>query len=283
MPPGRCQTVVSRPDQLAPPPPAASWRIGTIGFSYPDWSGPFYPEYLKQADWLEYYSRHYDTVELDTTFYAIPPIERVERWAAAVPANFRFCPKTPRTITHEGLLATKADEMRRFVEACRAFGPKLGAVLIQFPPSVTAERFADVDAFLGSLPADARFAVEFRHRSWGTADALHLLHDRGCAFVSAEYATRPARVFATADFLYLRLIGVHDTYPKHERELADPSDRLAWWREAAGRVAEKVTGGFVFANNDYAGYAPATANRVKHLFGQVVKEPTEGKTGELFG
>ena len=253
-----------------------------MGFSYSDWSGPFYPAYLKPGDWLEYYSRHYDAVELDTTFYAVPPVGRVERWAAVTPDHFRFCLKTPRAVTHDRPLAAGVDDMRRFLDACRAFGPKLGAVLIQFAPSYAADHFAEVDAFLATLPGDVRFAVEFRHRTWGTADALRMVHARGCAFVSAEYASRPARVFATADFLYLRLIGVHHRYPKHERELADVSAGLEWWRRAVEPALAKVNTAYVFVNNDYAGYSPATANRFKRLVGLEAKEPTEGKTRGLF-
>lgn len=258
------------------------WRIGTMGFSYPDWSGPFYPDHLKPGGWLEYYSRHYDAVELDTTFYAIPPVERVERWAAATPAGFRFCLKTPRAITRDRPLAAGVDDMRRFVDACRAFGPKLGAVLVQFPPTYAADHIAEVDAFLAALPADVRFAVEFRHRSWGTPDTLKMIHAHRCAFVSAEYASRPARVFATADFLYLRLIGVHDRYTKHERELADVSTDLAWWRAAVEPARPRIKTAWVFFNNDYAGYSPATANRFKRLVGREVKEPTAGRTAGLF-
>ena len=253
-----------------------------MGFSYPDWSGPFYPDYLKPGDWLEYYSRHYDAVELDTTFYAVPPVGRVERWAAVTPPEFRFCVKTPRAITHDRPLAAGADDMRRFLDACRAFGSKLGPVLIQFAPTFAADQFAAVDAFLGTLPADVRFAVEFRHRSWGTPDALNMVHARGCAFVSAEYAARPARVFATADFLYLRLIGVHDRYPKHEQELADVSTELEWWRAAVARTHARAGTVWMFFNNDYAGYAPATANRFKRMVGLAAREPTEGKTPGLF-
>lgn len=253
-----------------------------MSFTDPDWSGAFYPESLKQGEWLAYYSRHYNAVELDTTFYAIPPPQRVQRWRDVTPPDFRFCLKTPRAITHDRPLPAGMTEMLQFLDVCRGFEQKLGVVLIQFAPSFTAVRFADVDRFLGGLPNDIRYAVEFRDRSWGSPDTLRMLHAHGVSFVSAEYASRPSRVFATADFLYLRWIGVHDRYPRHERELADVSDALAWWQQAIGAALPKVRAVWGFFNNDYSGYSPATANRFKRMIGLEAREPTEGKTFGLF-
>lgn len=175
-----------------------------MGFSYPDWRGPFYPQGLKSGHWLEFYARYFNTVELDTTFYAAPTAERVRHWRSATPEDFRFCLKTPRAITHDNPLAAGFDAMRSFVDVCRGFGSKLGPILIQFAPSFEASQFDAVDRFLTALPEDARFAVEFRHRSWGTAETLEMIHRHRCAFVAAEYRSRPARAFATADFLYVR-------------------------------------------------------------------------------
>jgi uncharacterized protein YecE (DUF72 family) len=259
-----------------------AWHVGTMGFSYADWSGPFYPPGLKAGDWLAYYAKHFNAVELDTTFHAAPPPERFDRWAAATPDDFRFCPKLPRAITHDNPLSGGGPATADFIRSARRLGPKLGVVLIQFAPTFEANQFDAVDRFLGTLPTDVRFAVEVRHRSWGTPETLHMLHERGCAFVAAEYAQRAARVFATADFLYLRLIGVHGQFPKHEAEQVDPADRLAWWHGAVSAALPKVKEIWGFANNDYAGYSPATANRLKRLFGLATKEPTEGKTPSLF-
>src|SRR3712207_3941762 len=113
------------------------WRLGNVGFGYDDWSGVFYPETLKSVDYLPYYARRYDAVELDTTFHAAPTPDRVARWAAATPEAFRFCVKTPKDVTHaDGRLSApgRVDAMLRFVEAVRGFGDKLGVVLVQFPP-----------------------------------------------------------------------------------------------------------------------------------------------------
>lgn len=270
------------PDSLPRPHPAVAWHVGTMGFSYDDWAGPFYPPGLKPGDRLAHYARYYDAVELDTTFHAAPPPERVARWAAAVPDEFRFCLKAPRAVTHDAPLSAGVAAMRDFVDVARGFGPKLGVVAIQFAPTFAADGFAALDAFLATLPADVRFAVELRHRSWGTADTLRMLHRHGVALVAAEYAARPARAFATADFLYVRLIGVHGHYPEHKAEQADVTGQLQWWRDAIGAALPKVRAVWGFVNNDYAGYSPATANRLKRLIGLDAREPVKDIMPGLF-
>jgi uncharacterized protein YecE (DUF72 family) len=266
----------------APKSPQVNWRLGTMGFSYDDWTGPFYPEGTKAADRLTWYSKFFDTVELDTTFYAAPPPERVAKWVTGAPEHFRFCLKTPRAITHDSPISAGAAPMRDFVEICRGFGQKLGVVLIQFPPSFQSDQGHDLEKFLATLPADTQFAVELRHRSWGTARTLQMLHEHRCAFVSAEYAERPGRVFATTDFLYVRWIGVHHQFPKYVEELKDPTDDLKWWKQAIEPVLPKVKTVWGFFNNDYAGYAITTANRFKRLIGEPVSEPVLTKTPGLF-
>ena len=111
-----------------------------MGFSYDDWLGVFYPRGTKPGDWLEHYAKHFDAVELDTTFHAIPPVERVRRWASVVPMDFRFCMKAPKAVTHEPPVDRRIDLMRAFVEVARHFEERLGVILLQFPPSYTFEQ-----------------------------------------------------------------------------------------------------------------------------------------------
>src|SRR3954471_14710375 len=106
-----------------------------MGFSYTDWAGAFYPKSLDRGQWLSFYAKHFNAVELDTTFYAVPPVERVERWRDETPDDFRFTAKTPSGITHESLLDRAVPRMLEFLEVMHHFGPKLAAVLLQFPPS----------------------------------------------------------------------------------------------------------------------------------------------------
>lgn len=271
------------------PSPASShahsvdWRIGTIGFSYDDWVGPFYPPGRKQADFLAFYARYFDAVELDTTFYAVPPVDRVRRWADTTPDSFRFCVKTPREITHDTPLVAAAALMEKFIDVCRAFGQKLGPVLIQFAPSFEVNQMAGLDRFLSGLPSEVRFAVELRHRSWGRTETLHLLHHHRCAMVAAEYVSRPGRVFATTDFLYLRWIGGHGRYAVHNREQEDVTPKLEWWRQTISAALPQVEAVWGFFGDDYAGYSIGSANRFRRMAGLDVREPSrQAETMWLF-
>lgn len=259
------------------------WRLGTMGFGYDDWSGPFYPPGLKTSDRLSYYARHFNAVELDTTFHAAPDVKRVRHWAASVPEDFRFAVKAPRAVTHDAPLERAVAPMRAFLETCREFGPKLGAVLLQFAPSFTFEQAGKLEAFLAALPRDVPLAVELRNRTWGTQRTLDLLRANGCCLVMAEYLNRPRRVLVTSDFLYVRWIGEHGRYADHhthERETLD--ENLAWWKAALEPVAPTVRSVLGFFNNDYTGYAIATCNRFKALIGQPVHEPAAARQGDLF-
>jgi uncharacterized protein YecE (DUF72 family) len=128
-----------------------NWRLGTMGFSYAEWADLFYPRELKPGDYLAYYAKHFDAVELDTTFYAVPPVDRVRRWADVTPDDFRFSVKTPRAVTHDQSLEKGVQSMLQFIDVMRALGRKLGVVLLQFPPSFTIREMGKLDRFLEHL------------------------------------------------------------------------------------------------------------------------------------
>ena len=259
-----------------------TWHLGTMGFGYKQWSGAFYPPDLRPGDYLTHYARHFDAVELDTTFHAVPPGERFRRWAEVTPAGFRFSVKTPRAVTHDVPPDRSIPAMLDFLGLARALGEKLGVVLIQYPPHFEADQFDRLATFLAALPADGRFAVELRNRTWGSRRTLDLLCEHRCCLVAAEYLSRPGRVYVTTDFLYLRLIGEHGRFPKQDREQIDVGESLAWWKEGVAAVAPDVTTAWGFFNNDFAGYAVGTCNRFKGMLGLPVVEPPE-IPGGLFG
>ena len=262
------------------------WRLGTMGFGYDDWSGVFYPKSVRSGDWLSFYARYFNAVELDTTFHAAPDASRVRRWAAAVPDDFRFCAKAPRTVTHDLPLDRAAAPMVQFLAVVREMGEKLGAVLLQFPPDFAFENADRLDAFLAAVAKDrggVRIAVELRNRSWGTRRTLDLLRGHNCCLAAAEYLSRPRRVFVTADFLYIRWIGEHGRFPSHEAERIDVTESLTWWRAELERVAAKVPAVYGFFNNDFAGYGIGTCNRFKAMLGLPVRTPPPDEQGNLFG
>jgi len=245
------------------------WYLGTMGFSYEDWAGSFYPETLAQRNYLKHYCRFFNAVEIDSTFYGTPRVATVQRWQTITPDNFRFCPKTPRMITHEkGLQAAHLD-MAEFLTVIRGLNKKLGVILIQLPPSFDAKQFAVLNNFLSELPGDLRFAVEFRHPSWhqSSTETEKLLQAHNICWAATEYPNLPREVKSTANFMYFRLIGRHGQFSRHDREQIDRLENLGWWYRYSHTHLDVVDTVYGLFNNDYAGFGPGSCNRFKGLAG----------------
>lgn len=257
-------------------------RLGTMGFSYPDWSGVFYPRGTKSTDFLAFYARRFNVVELDTTFHAIPPIERVQRWRDDTPDDFRFTAKVPKDITQASVIDRALPAMMDFLNVMRAFESKLAVVLIQFSPSFGVEQSEQLERFLRALPRDVRFAVELRNSTWFTPATIEMLRSNQVALVAADYVGSPRPIIPTADFLYIRWIGEHQRFSQLDHEQLDVTDRLLWWRDQLELNAPKVDAIYGFFNNDYAGYAIATCNRMKQLLGVPIVPTEDPRQGQHF-
>jgi len=169
--------------------------LGCPIWSFKGWVGNFYPKGTKPADFLREYARRLTTIEGNTTFYAVPAQKTIEQWVAEMPETFRFCPKIPKAISHEGKLADMVDRAHGFVEVMRQFGTRLGPMFLQLPPRYSPKLFADLQAFLAVWHRDVRLAVEVRHLDWFDPphdEALdRLLADHNMARVTID--TRPIR------------------------------------------------------------------------------------------
>lgn len=243
------------------------WHLGTIGFSYKEWQGVFYPPGMPSRQYLAYYAERFNSVEIDTTFYGIPRAEQLARWAEATPDDFTFCLKTPQVITHDRRLVDADGLMADFLDVARTLGPKLGPFLIQLPPDFTRAEAETLDAFLDALPADLRYGVEFRHASWETPQTAALLSGHGVCWVTADYIHLSKRIHRTTDFLFFRWLGKHGRFKSKNREQIDTTPALRdWWAEIRA-VEDAIKAVYGFFNNDFAGYAPATCNRFKNIIG----------------
>ena len=245
------------------------WYLGTMGYGYKDWQGVFYPDGLPSPERLPYYSRLFNAVEMDSTFYATPRPDYVLRWAELTPDEFLFCPKMLREITHDLRLQGAEEKTADFLETMRLLQHKLGPILIQFPPDFSIREMDNLARFLEGLPADLRYAVEFRDRSWHAIATGELLQAHNVCWVSADYLYMPRRVYVTTDFVYIRWLGRHGTYQVKDHERVDRTERLREWYEDVENRHEQdgfhtVYG---FFNDDYAGHAPATAQKMKQLAG----------------
>lgn len=140
--------------------------LGCPVWSFKGWVGNFYPAGTKPADYLHEYARRLTTIEGNTTFYAVPAQKTITQWVAETPETFRFCPKIPRAISHDGDLAEHLPAAQQFIESMSQLGVRLGPMFLQLPPHYSPGRFADLKTFLAAWPREIRLGVEVRHPDW---------------------------------------------------------------------------------------------------------------------
>ena len=228
--------------------------VGTSGYSYKEWKGPFYPEDLPAGEMLRYYGGRLNAVEINNTFYRMPKASVLEEWASQVPDGFRFAIKASQKITHHKRLKETDDETAYLLRTVATLGDKLGCLLFQMPPNLKAD-VPRLEAFLGLLPAETPAAFEFRHPSWHD-DAVHeVLRAHGAAVCCAdtEEDEGDAPLVATAGWGYLRL----------RRPGYGTGDLERW----AARVKEQAwERAFVFFKHEDEGAGPRMAARFREIF-----------------
>ncbi len=259
-----------------------NWYLGTVGFSYKDWDGVFYPAGSPTRSYLTHYSKIFNAVELDTTFYGTPPIDRVRQWATTTPPDFKFCIKTPRQITHDLRLNEAKAQMKTFLDVISLLEQKLGVILIQLPPSFSAAQFDTLAAFLEELPTGLQYAIEFRHDSWFTAETTTLLKTYNICWTSTDYVDLPKQIALTTDFLYIRWLGRHGQFERKSHEQLDVSPQLTWWWEYIQPQLARIRTIYGFFNNDYAGHSPTTCNQFKTIANLPPTYPQLPQQGRLF-
>ncbi len=264
-------------------------RIGTQGWNYDAWVGPFYPEGSRAADFLALYARAFNTVEVDSTFYAIPAEKTVMGWAERTPDDFVFALKLPQEITHERRLRESRDLLAQFFERARLLGPKLGPVLVQLGPDFGPAELPALAAFLPLLPADVRVAIEFRDRGWIHEGILALLAEHEVALTLTDARWIPRRTMLslaerpTGRFSYIRWMGPNRELVDYSRIQVDRSRELEQWAALIQPLAQQVAEVFGYVNNHFAGHSPQSARELQRLLGQKAVEPSElGEQLSLF-
>lgn len=231
--------------------------IGTSGWHYGHWRGPFYPEKLPASRMLEYYQQYFDTVEINNTFYRLPPENAVREWVDGTPAGFRFAVKGSRFLTHMKKLKDPERGIAAFFSRVDLLGRKLGPVLFQLPPfwEVNVER---LERFLEALPARRRYAFELRNATWHVPEVYRVLRRHRAAFCVYELAGFQSGVEHTADFAYIRLHGPEGAYQGSyaESTLAGWASRIRSWNLRAV---------YVYFDNDQGGFAARNALALKAL------------------
>ncbi|HET7631998.1 MAG TPA: DUF72 domain-containing protein [Gemmatimonadaceae bacterium] len=253
-------------------------RIGTQGWNYDAWVGPFYPPKTRATDFLTVYARAFNTVEVDSTFYAVPAARTVRGWAARTPDGFDFALKMPQEVTHERRLRACGDVTAQFLDHARELGDKLGAILVQLGPDFGPTELPALAEFLPTLPRDIRFAVEFRDRGWIHDGVLALLAEHNVALALTDGKWIPRKqVFAlagrpTADHVYVRWLGSRQIVDFSRVQVDRSRDLDAWGGVLARLEKDKRTIRGYF-NNHFAGHSPASARELQRLLHQAPVDP----------
>jgi uncharacterized protein YecE (DUF72 family) len=249
-------------------------RIGTQGWNYDAWVGPFYPSGTRAPEFLSFYARAFDTVEVDSTFYAIPDPKSVRGWASRVPAGFTFALKLPKEITHERRLRNADGVLHEFLEGVRQLGEKLGPILMQMGPDFEPSELPALIEFLPLLPRDLQFAIEFRQRGWIDDGVLELLAEHNIAVALSDARWIPRKTMLslaakpTADFAYVRWMGPNRDIVDYSHIQFDRTRELEAWSEVLAPLGQKVKTVWAYANNHFAGHSPETARQIMRLLGQ---------------
>jgi uncharacterized protein YecE (DUF72 family) len=235
-------------------------RIGTSGYHYKHWVGPFYPPKTPPSQMLAFYVQQFDTLELNNTFYRLPTIEAFESWRDSTSENFIFAVKASRFITHNKKLKDPENALDNILARAEHLGKKLGAVLFQLPPrwKMNIER---LEALLEILPREHRYAFEFRELSWMTPEVNRLLRRYNAAFCIYELAGYHSPCHITADFTYVRLHG--PDAGKYQGSYS--KQKLLAWAKRILEWSEKLKAIYVYFDNDQAGYAALNAQELKEM------------------
>lgn len=262
--------------------------VGCAIWAYDGWAKNFFPPGISKDDRLRAYAARLTSVEINATFYAVPQLPIVQRWAAETPDTFRFCPKFPKTITHTAQLRDVKSQTGAFLGVMRALGPKLGPLMLQLPPSFGPMRLLTLRAYLAELPRDLEITVEVRHEDWfrpeNAAKLDETLAEFGAARVvfdsrpvyastapDAAKATEkkpdvPLVAVATRPFVIVRYIS-SPIREENDPYLAEWTPRIAAWLKEGRRV-------YFFAHCPVEELSPGIARDVYRGVGAHHKLPT---------
>jgi uncharacterized protein YecE (DUF72 family) len=243
------------------------YRTGCSGWSYDFWRGKIYDFREAPGNFLKIYSKLFDTVEIDSTFYAAQGPDTVNKWYSSVPDDFVFSPKMPRKITHELKLQNCEVDLGFFLRNISLLREKLGMTLIQLPPDFACS-VGVLENFIETLPEDMKFAVEFRHSSWFRDDVYSLLKKFNItmAWPVLDYI-RPPEV-RTASNLYVRFLGNKSlTKDMLGETRINRHKEIDIWTEKIIENSFGMDTVYIYANNHYEGFSPVTLKYIRNRLG----------------
>jgi uncharacterized protein YecE (DUF72 family) len=266
--------------------------LGASNWTGDGWLGSFYPENANPQEFLPLYAEHFNTVEIDSTFYRIPTAQMVKGWWERTPEGFIFAAKIPQIIIHKKVLVDAEDDLIAFLKVMDILEDKLGPLLFQFP-YFNREKFRGIGfflerlaPFLANLPKGYQWALEVRNKNWLSEKLYSVLrmHGVALALVDQAWMLRPKQWFetgdpVTADFTFIRWIGdrkaIEERTKVWNQTIIDRTDDLLEWAEIIKSLRRRVRLIYAYANNHYGGYAPDTIKLFQRLWSQ--NQPTKGE------
>jgi uncharacterized protein YecE (DUF72 family) len=232
-------------------------RVGCSGWQYKHWRGDFYPAGLPASRWFAHYALSFDTVEINNSFYRLPPAETFAKWREQAPSHFVYAVKASRFLTHMKKLKDPDDPLMRFFDNACQLGPRLGPVLYQLPPRwpLNLDRF---EVFLRALPRHYRHVVEFRDTSWYDERVYERLRRHGVALCLHDMHGSATGKLIVGPFIYVRFHGGTQKYGGRYSD--ERLEEWAHWLTARAREGMPV---FAYFNNDTGGHAPRDAVRLR--------------------
>jgi uncharacterized protein YecE (DUF72 family) len=246
--------------------------VGTSGWVYRHWRGVFYPPRLRVGDWFAFYARHFDTVEINNTFYRLPSESAVSAWKEQAPRGFLYAVKVSRFLTHRKKLKDAEESLDTFLGLARRLGNHLGPLLYQLPPRWHCD-VPRLRQFIDLLPRDLTHVFEFRDPSWCNEEVRALLAETGMSFCIHDMPGFACPEWVTARTVYLRFHGpgAKRYAGRYDRaRLRDGAGRIDGYREAGHDV-------FVYFNNDVGGHAVTNAIQLREELGEGVHPPEPGR------
>ena len=232
---------------------AFNYHIGTSGWHYDHWRDRFYPEKLTRAEWLEFYTGHFNTVELNNSFYRLPSETAFANWYNSSPPNFTFAVKVSRFITHIKRLKNSEEAVEKFITRARILGEKLGPLLYQLPPNM--HRNDEVlESFLSNLPRRMRHVLEFRHQSWLEEKVFEILRKYNIGLCVFGMPSFSCPLVATTDFAYIRFHGSSGLYFSCYSD-----EELTGWSKRLADLAANLKAVYIYFNNDAEAFAVRNA------------------------
>ncbi len=232
--------------------------IGTSGWFYRSWQSVFYPSDLPTHKWLRFYAMHFNTVEINSTFYRVPSVNTVKGWIRKLPEDFHLTCKVNRIITHRKRLRDVEKEMSNFLDILSPIRQRHGMLLFQLPSSIKMD-LSVLDEFLSGLPKGLRYSFEFRNKRWFSDSVFDILSRYNVAFVSVSAPELPDDIVVTADFVYIRFHGKTRWY-----DYLYSDDELSRWADRIKEHAEEHDI-YCYFNNDVGGYAIRNARYLQSL------------------